>query len=115
MNVIVDKFLPPANEVWCKVIFLVACVKNSVHGRGIIPGQVPPPPGRYPLPPRAGTSPPGRYPPGQVHPPGSSACWEIRATSGRYAPYWNAFLSELYLIEITLRHAFSDDFLFQGE
>ena len=24
--------LPPANEVWGKVIFLVACVKNSVHG-----------------------------------------------------------------------------------
>ena len=53
----------------------------------------------------------GRYtPPDQVHPPGtrytplgpgtppepgtprSSACWEIRATSGRYASYWNAFL-----------------------
>ena len=30
----------------------------------------------------------------QVHPtPPSSACWEIRATSGRYASYWNAFLS----------------------
>ena len=25
-------------------------------------------------------------------PPPSSACWEIRATSGRYASYWNAFL-----------------------
>ena len=25
-------------------------------------------------------------------PPWSSACWEIRATSGRYASYWNAFL-----------------------
>ena len=24
--------LPPANEVWGKVIFSVACVKNSVHG-----------------------------------------------------------------------------------
>ena len=24
-------FLPPANEVWGKVIFSVACVKNSVH------------------------------------------------------------------------------------
>ena len=36
--------------------------------------------------------------PGQVHPPGtrytppSSACREIRATSGWYASYWNAFL-----------------------
>ena len=47
---------------------------------------------------------PGRYTPQQVHPPGpdtpsgpgtsprSSACWEIRATSGRYASYWNALL-----------------------
>ena len=33
----------------------------------------------------------GRYPRDQVHPP-SSACWEIRATSGWYASYWNAFL-----------------------
>ena len=43
-----------------------------------------PPPGRYPLsgtPPWAGT-PPFR----------SSACWEIRATIGRYASSWNAFL-----------------------
>ena len=57
------------------------------------PGQV------YPL---TGTSPSGRYTPQQVHPlagtppwqvhPSSSACWEIRATSGRYASYWNAFL-----------------------
>ena len=29
----------------------------------------------------------GRYPP-----PQHSACWEIRATSGRYASYWNAIL-----------------------
>ena len=27
-------FLPSANEVWGKVIFSEACVKNSVHGRG---------------------------------------------------------------------------------
>ena len=67
------------------------------------------PPGRYT--PWAGT-PPGRYTPlgrynplGQVNPPPragtpslvrytpqSSACWEIQATSGWYASYWNAFL-----------------------
>ena len=36
--------LRPANEVWGKVIFSVACVKNSVH-------QAPPPPGdRHPPP-----------------------------------------------------------------
>ena len=27
----VAQFLPPANEVWGKVIFSEACVKNSVH------------------------------------------------------------------------------------
>ena len=29
--------LPPANEVWGKVIFSVACVKNSVHREGCLP------------------------------------------------------------------------------
>ena len=28
-------FLQPANELWGKVIFSVACVKNSVHRGGI--------------------------------------------------------------------------------
>ena len=31
-------------------------------------------------------------PPGRRHRPARSACWEIRATSGRYASYWNAYL-----------------------
>ena len=36
----------------------------------------------------------GRHtPPGaNTPPPRHSACWEIRATSGRYASYWNAIL-----------------------
>ena len=29
------KLLPPANEVWSKVMFSHACVKNSVDGRGV--------------------------------------------------------------------------------
>ena len=75
-------FLPPANEVWGKVIFSVACVKNSVHGggtrAGTPPGQVHPP-GRYTPPrqvhPLGRYTPLGRYPPwagtppGQLHPP----------------------------------------------
>ena len=114
--------LPPTNEVWGKAIFSEACVKNSVHtGRGSTCAGTPPgtrytPPGtRYT--PRPGTTPRTRYtpqdqvhppgpgtPPGtrytplpdQVHPPpGSSACREIRATSGRYASYWNAFLLKI--------------------
>ena len=54
---------------WGKVIFSEACVKNSVHRGGVW-----------------ADTPLGR------HPPGSSACWEIWATSGRYASYWNAYL-----------------------
>ena len=35
----------------------------------------------------------GRHPPTRGrHPPRSSACWEIQATSGRYASCWNAIL-----------------------
>ena len=49
-------------------------------GPGTPPGQVHPPPQGPGTPPRT------TYPP-------CSACWEIRATSGRYASYWNAFLS----------------------
>ena len=103
--------LPPANEVWGKVIFL----HLSFCSRGGVPGQVPP---RDQVPPRTrytsrpgtlswdqvhpqgpGTPPRTRYTPDQVHPPPrdqvhprSNACWEIRATSGQYASYWNAFL-----------------------
>ena len=50
--------------------------------------QVPSPGTRYP-PPRDQVHP---SPPRTRYPPHSSACWEIRATSGRYASYWNAFL-----------------------
>ena len=34
----------------------------------------------------------GRRAPWQGRPPLCSACWEIRSTRGRYAPYWNAIL-----------------------
>ena len=62
-------FLPPANEVWGKVIFSEACVKNSVH-RGGVPGQVPPPTRYIPLPGPV-TSLGTRYTPqNQVHPLG---------------------------------------------
>ena len=37
----VPHFLPPANEVWGKVIFSQACVKNSVHKGGVWSWGVP--------------------------------------------------------------------------
>ena len=62
---------------------------------GRLPPSSPPPrkkPGRLPP-----SSPPPRKKSGRPSwktdpPPPSSACWEIRATSGRYASYWNAYL-----------------------
>ena len=68
-------FLPPANEVWGKVIFSEACVKNSVHGGGGVCLSA-----CWDTTPRDQTS-----------PPGSRACWEIRSMCRRYASYWNAF------------------------
>ena len=85
-----------------KVMFLQACVKDSVcEGGGRVsqhaPGKTPSPPGqtprgRHPLDrhPRADTS-PGQTPPCPVHagipPPSADG-----HCSGRYASYWNAFL-----------------------
>ena len=99
-----------------KVIFSEACVKNSVHKGGLPQCMLGPPRNR---PPRPGTHPQSRHPrtrypswvrtpsldqatPGSRHPPGadtprSSACWEIRSTSGRYASYWNAILWQIFL------------------
>ena len=68
--------LPSANEVWGKVIFSEACVKNSVRG-GVCSSGVPGP----------GGSAPGGVPGG--NPPDGYYC-------ERYASYWNAFL--LYLM-----------------
>ena len=61
---------------------------NRVHPQAGTPSQAGTPPGQiHPAPP----TPPGRY----TAPPQSSACCEIRATSGPYASYWNAFLLPL--------------------
>ena len=91
--------LPPANEVWGKVIFLYLSVilftggYRQVHPLGRytpLPGQIHPP-GRY-TPPWAGTpswagTPHGRYPQqcmlgygqqtGGTHPTGMHSCWQF--------------------------------------
>ena len=88
--------LLPANEVWGKVILSVACVKNSVHRGEYL--------GRYT--PQAGTPPLCRYSPVGTPPsPQSSACWEIWATSGWYASYWNAFLFHVDLWQVETLHS----------
>ena len=64
------EFLLPANEVWGKVIFSVACVKNSVHrreGRCLPQCML-----GYPIPsPWDQATPPSRPPPRDQAPPGA--------------------------------------------
>ena len=103
-------FLPPENEV-CEGYVFYMCLSFCSGGGGKSAWvgtprtRYPPGPGtptgtRYP--PGPGTPPRTRHTPSEQVPPtagtrytplGSSACWEIRATSGWYASYWNAFLS----------------------
>ena len=113
------KFLPPANEVWGKVMFLPAATKlgqgnvftgvcDSVNREGGLPQcmlgyhspweQTPPPGSRHTHTPRT------RLPPWeQTHPLrdqtplGADTPWSrpSLSTSGRYASYWNAFLLHL--------------------
>ena len=84
--------LPPANEVWGKVIFSEACVKNSVHrGGGAWSGGSGPRggslvssgggvsglrggPGGNPIPGTATAS-------GGTHPTGMYSCWDITTVS----------------------------------
>ena len=65
---------------FAKVMFLHLSVILFTGGRGVYPSMqwVRPPPRKTPQDNRP--------------PPRGSASWEIRATSGRYASYWNAYL-----------------------
>ena len=80
--------LPPANEVWGKVIFSEACVKNSVNrGTGV---GIPPPertprsrpprsrPPRSRSPTREQTPPGSRHCAGGTHPTGMHSCCQIK-------------------------------------
>ena len=72
--------LPPANEVWGKVIVSVACVKNSVHGGGVCLCML-----GYHTPPEADTPPgtvhAGRYgqQAGSMHPTGMQSCFWLNS------------------------------------
>ena len=92
-----NRSLPPATKLGQGYVFTRVC--DSVH-KGVLPQCMLryTPPGAD-APPGTDTHPWEQTPPGAdtcpqqtPHPSGSSACWEIRATSGRYASYWNAYL-----------------------
>ena len=109
---------------WGKVIFLVACVKNSVH-RGEYLGRYPPkqvhtprkvhPMGKYTpragTHPQAGTCPPGSYTPGQVHSP-LGRYIPHGSLSGQYASYWNAFLFEQMFPTLLQKETLQSSFIF---
>ena len=75
--------LPPANEVREGYVFT-----DTPRPRADTPPEPTPPWGADP--PWEQTAPETNTPPEDT--PLRSACWEIRATSGRYASYWNTYL-----------------------
>ena len=113
-NATMHWFLPPTNKLGQGYVFTHVC--DSVH-RGSLPqcmlgyppgADTPTPGADTPTPgadtPWSKTSPRSR-PPKSSHPPGadtprSSACWEIRTTSGRYASYWNVYLLKYFFWNI---------------
>ena len=100
------KYVPPANEVCEGYVFTPVCQSFcsqeeggvclsacwDIHPLEQIPLMSRHPQSRHPL----GSHPLGAYTPWADTPmqtrPLHSAYWEIRATSGRYASYWNAYL-----------------------
>ena len=83
--------LPPATKLGQGYVF--TCVCDSVHG-GVWPiacWDTPPLNQRQAPLPRDQAPRQSRLPWDQA-PPKCGACWEIWATSGRYASYWNAIL-----------------------
>ena len=74
----------------CLSVILFTGESASVHAGIHTPQEQTSPTGADP---RKSKHPPGADTPLQADIPQSSACWEIRATSRRYASYWNAYLS----------------------
>ena len=91
---ITKSFLPPANEVWGKVIFSEACVKNSVHSGGVCLSacrDTTPQDQAGTPPPLAPGSPPRtrqvrRHPPGTRHVPTSPRTRQAPPGPGRHPP-----------------------------
>ena len=81
-------FLLPANEVYEGYVFTPVCQSFCSQGGGgvCLSACWDTPPGTDT--PRGAETPRSRHPPSPLR----SACSEIRATSGRYASYWNAYL-----------------------
>ena len=115
----VERIFTAGNEVGARLYFHRVC--DSVHRGGVClsvcwdttpPDQEPSRTRHPPLGP--GTpwdqAPPRPTPPDQAPPPRSTAYWEIRSTSGRYASYCNAIL--VYFVNFTLFGFYTDEEIF---
>ena len=74
----------------------IACWDTPPRSRGRHPQEQTPPGSRHTPHPLEQTPPRSRHPPG-ADTPQHSAYWEIQATNGRYASYWNAILFSLVM------------------
>ena len=91
--------LPPANEVWGKVIFLHPSVILFTGGSTLAGTPLAGTPPKHVHTPLRQVPPAGTHPTWQVPPAGTPSLAGtppavhagIRSTSGRYASYWNAF------------------------
>ena len=80
--------LPPATKLGPGNIFSSVCQDFCTQGR--------------PAPLHAGI-PPARRPPLARRPPYHSACWDIWPTNWRYASYWNAYLTWMYIPRVYIK------------
>ena len=106
-----NPLLPPANEVWGKVIFSVACVKNSVHREVCLSACWDTTPPEQTLP-RRRHPPPEQTPPGPSTPPPSSVQCMLGDTVNKQAvyillecnPFLPYLLTDLFLTEVDLNY-----------
>ena len=109
--------LPPANKVCEGCFYACLSVILFTGGSGPLHAGIHPPRPEVGTPSARPSTPQSRHPPDQAPPradtPLRSTCWEIRATSGRYAFYWNAFLV-IYWIKVHLHRTKSNTKVFRS-
>ena len=85
------KYLPPANEVWGRVIFLHLCVILFLSGRGVCPTPWKPTPLPWMQAPYGCRNTLDADPVLDAETPST-----VQSASGRYASYWYAYLSFIF-------------------
>ena len=87
IKTLLKSLLPPATKLMQGYVFTGVC--DPFH-KGVVCLSA-----CWDTTPPAPHTSPGAGSPRSRHPPGSSACWEIWATSRQYASFWNAILLKI--------------------